>query len=161
MKWDAILILDEADIFLQDRDYENLTRNALVSSKVFLQALEYFKGIMFLLATAWSRIHITLGIPEFNEAVRKEVWRIFLADLGRKRRDDSDPLLTVDECKALGREVLNSWAREPLNGRQIRNCVRSALALAQDKGEKVSAKHFDAVNTLTLLFSWAKHSPNI
>lgn len=32
-KWDAILLLDEADIFLQDRDYENLTRNALVSSK--------------------------------------------------------------------------------------------------------------------------------
>lgn len=32
-KWDAILLLDEADVFLQDRDYENLTRNALVSSK--------------------------------------------------------------------------------------------------------------------------------
>ena len=32
-RWDAILLLDEADVFLQDRDYENLTRNALVSSK--------------------------------------------------------------------------------------------------------------------------------
>lgn len=32
-KWDAILLLDEADVFLQDRDYENLTRNALVSSR--------------------------------------------------------------------------------------------------------------------------------
>lgn len=30
--WDAILLLDEADIFLQDRDYDNLQRNALVSS---------------------------------------------------------------------------------------------------------------------------------
>lgn len=77
-----------------------------------------------------SRIHITLGIPEFNRGVRKEVWGIFLADLGRARRDGSDPLLTADECEALEREVLHSWAREPLNGRQIRNCVRSALALA-------------------------------
>lgn len=31
--WNAILLLDEADIFLQDRDYDNLQRNALVSSK--------------------------------------------------------------------------------------------------------------------------------
>ena len=31
--WGAILVLDEADVFLQERDYENLERNALVSSK--------------------------------------------------------------------------------------------------------------------------------
>ncbi|KAI1773165.1 hypothetical protein F4818DRAFT_423433 [Hypoxylon cercidicola] len=31
IRWDAILLLDEADVFLQDRDYENLNRNALVS----------------------------------------------------------------------------------------------------------------------------------
>lgn len=29
--WGAVLLLDEADIFLQDRDYANLERNALVS----------------------------------------------------------------------------------------------------------------------------------
>lgn len=34
VNWGAILLLDEADVFLQDRDYENLKRNALVSSKV-------------------------------------------------------------------------------------------------------------------------------
>ena len=31
--WGAILLLDEADVFLQERDYLNLQRNALVSSK--------------------------------------------------------------------------------------------------------------------------------
>lgn len=100
-----------------------------------------------------SRIHITLGIPEFNEAVRKEVWTIFLNDLEQKRRDGSDPLLTVVECEALRREVLRSWSGELLNGRQIRNCVRSALALAQDKGEKVSAKHFKIVIELGNTFT--------
>lgn len=30
--WGAILLLDEADVFLQDRQYEDLQRNALVSS---------------------------------------------------------------------------------------------------------------------------------
>lgn len=37
--WNAILLLDEADIFLQDRDYDNLQRNALVSSKTNLTQL--------------------------------------------------------------------------------------------------------------------------
>ncbi|KAI0148459.1 P-loop containing nucleoside triphosphate hydrolase protein [Xylariaceae sp. FL1272] len=158
-RWDAILLLDEADIFLQDRDYDNLTRNALVS--IFLRTLEYFQGIMFLTSNRvgvfdqafQSRIHVTLGIPEFDEDTRKAVWKIFITDLGRKRQDGSDPLLSIDECKALGREVLNSWAREPLNGRQIRNCVRSALALAADKKEKVSAKHFNTVIRLGNTFT--------
>ena len=32
--WGAILLLDEADVFLQERDYLHLARNALVSSKL-------------------------------------------------------------------------------------------------------------------------------
>ncbi|OTA54474.1 P-loop containing nucleoside triphosphate hydrolase protein [Hypoxylon sp. EC38] len=159
VRWDAVLLLDEADVFLQDRDYENLTRNALVS--IFLRTLEYFKGIMFLTSNRvgafdqafQSRIHITLGIPEFSDEVRKQVWAIFIKDLGRKRIDGSAPLLTEEECKALGHEVLTSWSREPLNGRQIRNCVRSALALAQNKQERLCAKHFNTVIRLGNTFT--------
>ncbi|KAI0114168.1 hypothetical protein F4776DRAFT_638428 [Hypoxylon sp. NC0597] len=159
VRWDAVLLLDEADVFLQDRDYENLTRNALVS--IFLRTLEYFKGIMFLTSNRvgafdqafQSRIHITLGIPEFSDSVRTQVWAIFIKDLGRKRIDGSAPLLTEEECKALGHEVLTSWSREPLNGRQIRNCVRSALALAQNKQERLCAKHFNTVIRLGNTFT--------
>ncbi|KAI0145610.1 hypothetical protein GGR57DRAFT_506803 [Xylariaceae sp. FL1272] len=159
LQWDAILLLDEADVFLQDRDYENLIRNALVS--IFLRTLEYFKGIMILTSNRvgtfdqafQSRIHITLGIPEFDETTRKQVWKIFLTDLGRRRRDGSPPLLSIEECKTLGRQVLDSWAREPMNGRQIRNCVRSALALAQDKGEIISATHINTVIRLGKTFN--------
>ena len=43
--WKAILLLDEADIFLQERDVHNIERNALVS--VFLRELDYFEGILF------------------------------------------------------------------------------------------------------------------
>jgi len=31
--WGAVLLLDEADVFLASRDYDNVNRNALVSSK--------------------------------------------------------------------------------------------------------------------------------
>ena len=43
--WKAILLLDEADIFLQERDVHDVKRNALVS--IFLRELEYFDGILF------------------------------------------------------------------------------------------------------------------
>jgi len=45
-QWDAILLLDEADVFLERRSSQNLHRNGLVS--VFLRKLEYCTRILFL-----------------------------------------------------------------------------------------------------------------
>lgn len=44
--WGAILLLDEADVFLEKRNIADIHRNALVS--IFLRQLEYFQGILFL-----------------------------------------------------------------------------------------------------------------
>lgn len=44
--WGAILLLDEADVFLEKRNMQDIHRNALVS--IFLRQLEYFQGILFL-----------------------------------------------------------------------------------------------------------------
>ena len=33
-KWNAVLLLDEADVFLEQRDFSNLERNKIVSSKL-------------------------------------------------------------------------------------------------------------------------------
>ena len=43
---DTVVLLDEADVFLEERDVRDLNRNALVS--VFLRALEYYEGILIL-----------------------------------------------------------------------------------------------------------------
>ena len=42
--WDAVLLLDEADVFLQARDTADVSRNALVS--IFLRQVEYYRGIL-------------------------------------------------------------------------------------------------------------------
>lgn len=42
----VVVLLDEADVFLEERDMKDLKRNALVS--VFLRALEYYDGILIL-----------------------------------------------------------------------------------------------------------------
>lgn len=44
--WGAVLLLDEADVFLEKRSIHDIHRNALVS--IFLRLLEYFQGILFL-----------------------------------------------------------------------------------------------------------------
>lgn len=44
--WKAVLLLDEADVFLAERTLTNLERNAIVS--IFLRELEYYQGILLL-----------------------------------------------------------------------------------------------------------------
>lgn len=44
--WKAVLLLDEADVFLAQRSPVDIERNALVS--VFLRELEYYQGILLL-----------------------------------------------------------------------------------------------------------------
>ena len=40
-KWDAVLLLDEADVFMEARSATDLQRNELVS--IFLRMLEYYE----------------------------------------------------------------------------------------------------------------------
>ncbi len=53
--WGAILLLDEADVFLEKRNMQDIHRNALVS--IFLRQLEYFQGILFLTT---NRVEVSL-----------------------------------------------------------------------------------------------------
>ena len=42
-RWGAIVLLDEADVYLESRDMHDLARNSLVA--VFLRLLEYYQGM--------------------------------------------------------------------------------------------------------------------
>ena len=42
-RWNAVLLLDEADVFLEQRSLHELERNKLVS--IFLRVLEYYEGV--------------------------------------------------------------------------------------------------------------------
>lgn len=148
-KWNAVLLLDEADVFLQERDIHNLDRNALVS--VFLRELEYFDGILFLTTnrpgqldeTFQSRIHITLPMAALDPVSQLRIWKTFL-DVEITDRE------VLKECL---REIKKETKESPLNGRQIRNCVRSALSLAAQKDTRVSIDHIRQVLNLTKKFS--------
>ncbi|KAI9769842.1 MAG: hypothetical protein M1840_003836 [Geoglossum simile] len=134
--WNAMLLLDEADVFLEQRSHENVNRNALVS--VFLRQLEYFQGAMFLTTNRvktfdeafHSRIHFALRYEKLGKSARAKVWTEFLNRSG-------------PNC--LSQKNMESLAEKDLNGRQIKNAVRTALALAMNEGKKMSYEHLDTV----------------
>ncbi|KAF2652152.1 P-loop containing nucleoside triphosphate hydrolase protein [Lophiostoma macrostomum CBS 122681] len=148
-KWGAVLLLDEADVFLQERDIRNLERNALVS--VFLRELEYFDGILFLTTNRpgqldeafQSRIHITLAMPSLDAKAQLKVWQTFLRE----------EIKSQTELVSFLKEIKKATAENALNGRQIRNCVRSARALAARGNQKLSVDHIRRVIDLTKKFS--------
>lgn len=141
VNWKAILLLDEADVFLQERDLYDLKRNALVS--IFLRYLEYFEGLLFMTTNRpgqideafQSRIHITLGLPDLTLDDQADVWDIFIRKL---KVDDKkkDELSHYVRSRPGLRKKLND-VNYQMNGRQIRNCMRSAIALANKANRPV------------------------
>lgn len=82
--WGAILLLDEADVFLEKRSLHDYGRNSLVS--IFLRKLEYFEGVMFLTTNRvqifdeafQSRIHLPLQYQALDLKARKVIWKTHL-----------------------------------------------------------------------------------
>src|SRR5436305_14945520 len=77
-KWGAIILIDEADVYLAERSLQDVQRNGLVS--VFLRHLEYFQGIMFLTTTR---------LTTFDDTSEQNTLQWSLATLRRKRRGAS------------------------------------------------------------------------
>ncbi|KAI1170554.1 hypothetical protein F4777DRAFT_594862 [Nemania sp. FL0916] len=134
--WRCVVLLDEADVFLEQRSLEDLERNALVSA--FLRILEYYEGILILTTNRVgtfdeafkSRIQLALHYPALGPYQRLQIWQNFL-DRFEKLQDD-----TVETGDL--RDHLDELSKEDMNGRQIRNALTTARQYARWKGEKLN-----------------------
>ncbi|KAK3722755.1 hypothetical protein LTR37_002327 [Vermiconidia calcicola] len=135
--WKAVLLIDEADIFLERRSLHDLERNSLVS--IFLRVLEYYEGILFLTSNRVntfddafkSRIHVPLKYNGLTVSSRKQIWKNFL--------DKVDSKVDIDE------QGYESLAQADINGRQIKNVVRTAKSLAQFNNRKLDRASLEQV----------------
>ncbi|KAF4183460.1 hypothetical protein CNMCM8927_004957 [Aspergillus lentulus] len=140
--WGAVLLLDEADIFLEKRTIQDIHRNALVS--IFLRLLEYFQGILFLTTNRvetfddafQSRIHVALRYGDLTTKAKRSVWKMFLEKVQAKEG--------VQTAKFTDKDF-DALARHNLNGRQIKNSVRTAQALAVNEQTPLSMQHIKRV----------------
>ena len=120
--WEAILLLDEADVYLESRINQDIQRNTLVS--IFLRALEYYQGLLFLTTNRvgtfddafTSRIHVVIHYPDFTNEQRGQIWEIFFNKLERDKENIKITQRAVDFAKESKEMQSLGW-----NGREIRN----------------------------------------
>ncbi|KFY06830.1 hypothetical protein V492_07707 [Pseudogymnoascus sp. VKM F-4246] len=154
--WGCVVLLDEADVFLEQRKISDLQRNALVS--VFLRVLEYYDGILILTSNRVglfdeafkSRIQLTLRYKKLEKPQRKQIWDNFIS---RLEEFESSPQTHGPQRKPsmhsgvdLGidsevRQKLSDLADAELNGREIRNAISTARQLAMFRKEKMGYEH--------------------
>ncbi|KAH8688097.1 P-loop containing nucleoside triphosphate hydrolase protein [Ilyonectria robusta] len=136
-RWEAVLLLDECDVFLEKRSTNSLTHNEIVS--VFLRMVEYYPGILFLTSNRpeaidpafQSRVHLTLHYPDLDAAARKQIWKQFV------KSSAVESSLTEDQFTGL--------SMLPLNGRQIKNIVKISLLLVEGEGTRLTTGHIQTV----------------
>ncbi|KXH49268.1 hypothetical protein CNYM01_06984 [Colletotrichum nymphaeae SA-01] len=141
--WDCVLLLDEADVFLEERTMADLQRNSLVS--VFLRLLEYYEGILVLTSNRVgtfdeafkSRIQVAIHYGKLNPMSRKAIWQNFFDMIRESSEEDAN----VSELE----RRLDQLASEEMNGRQIRNALLTARQLAKHRKEPLDWDHLNQV----------------
>jgi hypothetical protein len=139
--WNAVILIDEADIFLEKRTSGDILRNACVS--VFLRLTEYHQGVMFLTTNRvtefdpafYSRITVAIKYDNLSSDNRLQIWQNLLLAASMPTAIDVDKLCGYN-----------------INGRQIKNAIRLAHGLAKSQGVEVSTAHLEHVITMSAQF---------
>jgi hypothetical protein len=130
-KWNGIVLIDEADVFMSERVDHDVTYNACVS--VFLRLIESYYGILFLTTNRdhsidpafESRIHVKLKYPELEAEGRAKVW-------SESFQRYNITTVDVDKVKQVD-----------LNNREIANIVQLAYIEADGNPKLVSPESVD------------------
>lgn len=148
--WNCVLLLDEADVFLEERSMSDLARNSLVS--VFLRILEYYDGILILTSNRIgtfdeafkSRIQVALHYEKLTIPSRKKIWGNFI-DMLEEDGDD----VNFEEI----RYKVDQLAKIDLNGRQIRNTMTTARQLAMFQACRLDWSHIEQALSVSTEFN--------
>ncbi|KAL9115721.1 MAG: hypothetical protein Q9227_000089 [Pyrenula ochraceoflavens] len=111
--WNAVVLIDEADIFLEQRQMRDLARNGLVSGQID-DAFE-------------SRLHAIIEYKPLDDETRDKIWESFFEKL---LKDKQGKVIVGPNAR---RFVLENEAIKSLrwNGREIRNAFQTAVSLAE------------------------------
>ncbi|GAP90040.1 putative AAA family protein [Rosellinia necatrix] len=163
--WDCILLLDEAETLLAQREKKdnNLQKSSLVS--VFLRTLEYYSGILFLTTNrpdvmddaVKSRVQVSLQYPRLGLI---ETLAIFQTNLDRlidiefeRSKITGEAALDVNTDGILAFAAAHyhrhegNMASPPWNGRQIRNAFQIAPSIARYGRGHISTNNITGSST--------------
>ncbi|KAI1844018.1 hypothetical protein JX266_009884 [Neoarthrinium moseri] len=142
--WDCVLLMDEADVFLEERTMADLQRNSLVS--------EYHEGILILTSNRVgtfdeafkSRIQVAIHYENLSKRSRKAIWKNFF-DMIEETNEDAN----IAELE----EKVDELSDMMMNGRQIRNALLTARQLAKYRNETLAWEHLDQVLKTSAAFN--------
>ncbi|KAF2028359.1 hypothetical protein EK21DRAFT_69964 [Setomelanomma holmii] len=147
--WGAILLLDEADVFLEARQPHDIHRNSLVS--VFLRLTEYYQGILFLTTNRvetfdeafQSRIHMGIRYENLQPKARKKIWQHHVGKVEKmaemaKGKDEG-------KVKPFSEADFDELSKRNMNGRQIKNTVKTSQSIALAEKAIFSMEHVKRV----------------
>lgn len=120
-----MLLLDEADAFIEQRTSYHNTHNRLVT--IFLRKLEYYQGILFLTSNRGiqfddailSRIHLIIKYENLTREFRRDLWSTFLSKA-----------YTIQGPAIIEEHELRRLESLALNGREVGVRVALNISLA-------------------------------
>ncbi|KAF7594872.1 hypothetical protein BBP40_007906 [Aspergillus hancockii] len=136
--FNAIILIDEADVFMENRASYHSNHNRLVT--IFLRKLEYYEGVLFLTTNRLmefdeailSRIHLKIKYTDLTKDARLGILTSFLADA---RTAQGPPEVKSSELECL--------ASMKLNGRDVKNLISIAQAIAAVDNSRVTFKYLE------------------
>ncbi|KAL8828594.1 MAG: hypothetical protein Q9191_002495 [Dirinaria sp. TL-2023a] len=142
---------------MAERSYADIARNELVS--IFLRELEYFKGIIFLTTNLSStidlafrsRVNIHLFFSPLSFTYRAQLWQKFLDRLllpteVPATEPTSSKVPTFRRLEIAEIQQLAAWE---LNGREIKNAVKTARTWCICKGYQISLERMESAIAVT------------
>jgi SpoVK/Ycf46/Vps4 family AAA+-type ATPase len=131
--WGCVVLLDEADVFLEEGTPEHPARSAFTA--ILLKVLEAYDGLLILTSKRVdtfdeafkTRVQLSLHQKDFTADPRMVIWQKYFEGLKilEEARIDFGDL----------QDHLEELARNEMNGRQIRNAIITAEQLGKYKGE--------------------------
>ena len=126
-KWDAILLIDEADVYMRKRG-EHIGQNAIVG--VFLRVLEYYSGVLFLTTNRGDDVDDAISSRciariEYEYPIASDltkIWKILTKKVGAPMADAE-----IDA-------VVNEYVGR-MSGRDVKNLLKLAVLLNKGKGK--------------------------
>lgn len=140
--WNAVVLFDEVDAFVTQRDSMNLERNAMTA--VFLRLLERYTGIMFMTTNLrgnldeafLSRCTSSIEYNQLSCAVREMIWTSIL-----KKAEKLNTLKVEQEVY----DKVNLLAQNEINGRIIKNTVRLGYSMALSKNTDIKLSYLEDI----------------
>ena len=155
-RWNAILLLEEIDIYLLPRKRAEIARNGIVG--IFLRHLEHFPGIVFMTTNRLAevdrailaRVDLPLYYPTLNEHDTAEIFKLHMEKLKlhfqtpQYVKEQSVSFTALRKTTLyIDENVIYKWCRQEFitsthkkyrswwEGRLILSAFYSALALAE------------------------------